>query len=280
MTALEISTAGTNEMTLFRDWSMGEGWNPGDLDIVTFHAADPLGFFFGKLDGRPVAAISAVRYGTTFGFLGQHVTQESVRGQGFGTQLWRRGMDHLAGRTIGLDAVVEQQDNYRKAGFRQVWRNIRYEGVVAADDVPGITLIEGRTIPFGQIADFDRRFFPAPREANLAVLMTLPRQLSVGAVRDGELVGFGVVRPSQVGHRVGPLHASTPEVARAVLTKLAALVSRSTLFLDVPDVNAEAIKLAEQLGLEPTSERARMYAGPVPELDLAGIYAPASVELG
>ena len=38
-------------------------------------------------------------------------------------------MTHLSGRTVGLDGVVAQQDNYRRSGFALAWRNARYEGL-------------------------------------------------------------------------------------------------------------------------------------------------------
>jgi hypothetical protein len=38
-------------------------------------------------------------------------------------------MERLAGRTIGPDGVVAQQDSYRLSGFELAWNNVRYEGV-------------------------------------------------------------------------------------------------------------------------------------------------------
>jgi len=59
------------------------------------------------------------------------------RGQGFGIQLWRAGMDRLAGRNVALDGVVDQQENYRKSGFERVLNHIRYSGVPAVGEAPG-----------------------------------------------------------------------------------------------------------------------------------------------
>lgn len=180
-----------------------------------------------------------------------------------------------------MDGVAGQQSTYSRSGFRRAWNHIRYEGAVPVGDVPGdVTLVDGRAIPFHQIVDYDRRFFPATREAFLSTFLTLPGQRSVGAVRDGKLVGFGAVRPSFVGLRVGPLYASSDDVATALLAKLSELVSGGPLIVEVPDINGAAIKLGERLGFEPTSETSRMFTGPVPDLDLDGIYAPVSLELG
>ncbi len=82
----------------------------------------------GVLDGKPVASISVVRYGDAFGFLGLYIVQPSWRGKGYGYRLWQAGLAHLAGRNVGLDGVVAQQDNYRKSGFALAYRNIRFAG--------------------------------------------------------------------------------------------------------------------------------------------------------
>jgi hypothetical protein len=140
-------------------------------------------------------------------------------------------------------------------------------------------LVDGRAVPFRQVADYDRRFFPAERDAFLSLWVNLPEHRSVAALQDGELVGFGVLRPTNSGTRIGPLYSSSEGVAEAVLAKL--LVPGEEVAIDVPDVNAPAVRLAERLGLSPTFECARMYAGgPPPTVDQPGIFATTTLELG
>ncbi len=109
-------------------WAAAEGWNPGLHDAGCFHAADRDGFLVGLLGTVPVATVSVVRYGATFGFLGLYIVQPAYRGLGYGMRIWTAGLAYLAGRNIGLDGVVAQQDNYRKSGFTFAYRNIRYRG--------------------------------------------------------------------------------------------------------------------------------------------------------
>ena len=281
VTAFEISTASTAEMAKFKEWAGDEGWNPGQSDILAFAAADPSGFFLGRLNGEPVASVSGVRYGAEFGFLGFYIARPSVRGQGYGIQLWQAAMDHLAGLNVGLDGVVDQQENYRKSGFRRALNHVRYEGVPAGEVAPGdITLVDGRSVPFGQLAAYDRRFFPAERDAFLSLWVSLPEHTSLAAVRDGELQGFAVLRPAQSGSRIGPLYAASDEVALALVNGLSATTPGLPVAVDVPDVNTAAVKLVDGLGLKPTFECARMYTGPIPDIDQFGIYGNTTLELG
>lgn len=291
MGGFEIVGASADDIRVLGDWAAEEGWNPGDSDGQAFFPADPGGFLFGRLHGEPVASVSAVRYGTGFGFVGFYIARPEVRGQGYGIQLWRAGLARLAGRNIGLDGVVDQQDNYRASGFRRAWNNIRYEGVPSSgggggargdsgDVRSGITLLDARTVPFGRLAAYDRRFFPEPRDAFLASWVGLPDRTALVAVRDGELAGFAVLRACRGASRVGPLYASSQEVAATLVSGLAATAPGTPVAVDVPDVNTYAVQLMERLGLSPTFEAARMYTGPDPDVDLAGLFAVTSLELG
>ncbi|SEG71037.1 hypothetical protein SAMN05216223_108332 [Actinacidiphila yanglinensis] len=281
MATFEISTAGADELRTFADWADDEQWNPGLSDGEAFYPTDPHGFLLGRLDGRAVASVSAVRYGLDHGFLGFYIAREPVRGQGYGLRMWNAAMDRLDGRNVGLDGVVSQQDNYRKSGFRRAWNHIRYEGVPSGEQAPaGVTLVDAGTLPFARLAGYDRRFFPAARDVFLAAWIGLPGHTALAAVRDGELCGFGVRRPARSAARVGPLYAASPDIAHALLGALAATAPGLPVAVDVPDVNPAATALVERLGLRPTFETARMYTGPTPAIDIAGIFGNTTLELG
>ncbi|MER5731992.1 GNAT family N-acetyltransferase [Streptomyces sp. NPDC002138] len=294
MTAFEIGGASAADMELFRAWADDEGWNPGDSDRLAFAVADPRGFLMGRLEGEPVACVSAVRYGSGFGFIGFYIARPAVRGRGYGIQLWNAAMHRLDGRLVGLDGVVAQQDNYRKSGFRSAWNNVRHEGVPAVDGLSaavesggsGIEVIDARSLPFAELAAYDRRFFPEPRDSFLAAWTGLPGRTALAAVRDGRIEGLGVIRPCSAAARIGPLYAAGPAVAAALIGRLAATVPAAPgggagpVAVDVPDANPAALALMSGLGLVPTFEAARMYTGPAPEADLPALYGVTSLELG
>ncbi|MEU1277996.1 GNAT family N-acetyltransferase [Streptomyces sp. NPDC005805] len=276
-----IGNASAQDRALMREWAEAEGWNPGDSDLQAFAVADPRGFLTGRLDGVPVGCVSAVRQGAAGGFIGFYITSPPVRGQGYGIRLWRAATERLAGRLTGLDGVVAQQHNYRKSGFRRAWTNLRFEGVPGGVTPvpPGVRLCDARTLPFDALAAYDRRFVPAERDAFLAAWTGLPGRTAVAALRDGELCGLGVVRPCAGASRIGPLYAAGSGVAVALLGALAEAAG-GPVAIDVPDVCPGAAGLVSGLGLEPVFETARMYTGPAPVLDAAGLYGVTSLELG
>ena len=99
-------------------------------------------------------------------------------------------------------------------------------------------------------------------------------------MRDGWLAGWGVIRPCRKGFKIGPLVADDRAAAEAVLSALLARVGAGEVFLDVPSINRNAIVLAQDFGLAPVFETARMYTGAIPPLRLERVFGVTSFELG
>ena len=263
------------------EWAAAEGWNPGLADLPCFLVQDG-GLFLAVEEGGALASvIAATRYGAEFGFIGFYIARPARRGQGLGMEVWRAGMERLAGRLVGLDGVVAQQENYRKSGFSLAWNNIRFGGVPAAPPPPASGIVPTADVPFAALAALDRSVFPAEREAFLRAWLTAPGHVALAAVQDGAVTGFGVIRPAREGHKLSPLVAEDAATAEALAAALIARVPPGgPVFLDVPEPQREAVRLAESLGLKPVFETARMYTGPAPSLRLDRLYGITSFELG
>lgn len=262
-------------------WAADEGWNPGRADADLFHATDPDGFLLGYLGDAPICTISVVTYGETFGFLGFYIVRPDFRGQGYGLRIWQAGMARLAGRTVGLDGVVDQQDNYRKSGFVLAHRNIRYGGVVKADAGSSSgELMDGTQAPIDALIDYDAPFFAAPRRDFVARWLTASGHTAKTLIRDGRVSGYGVIRPCRDGAKIGPLFADDAEAADDLFRGLAATAQGGPVFLDIPEPNADAAALVQRYELISNFETARMYAGLVPDLPLGRTYGITTFELG
>lgn len=268
------------EISVAVNWAAAEGWNPGLSDDACFASVDPEGFLIGELDGAPVATVSCVNYGAGFSFLGFYIVRADLRGRGYGIRIWNAAVAHAGERVIGLDGVVAQQDNYRKSGFALAYANVRYGGTVAAPDAPQADVIALSDVPFAIVEADDATVFPAPRPAFLRAWIGAPGHAGCALVRDGRLAGWGVIRPCLKGFKIGPLVADDRTTAEAVLTALLARVGGGEIFLDVPDINREAIALAQDFGLAPVFETARMYTGAIPPLRLERVFGVTSFELG
>ncbi|GAA4993028.1 acetyltransferase [Yinghuangia aomiensis] len=277
-----IGTASGRDISTMRDWAIAEGWDQGFHDHLAFAPADPHGFLIGRLKGEPVACISAVRYGTDHGFIGYYIVLPEARGKGYGLSIFRSAMDHLSGRLVGLDSVPDQQDNYRTSGFRTAWENIRFAGRPsgAAPTSTDTEIVDAAAVPFADLAAYDARFFPAPRDAFLSAWTMLPGHTAVAALHDGRVTGFGVIRPSTGPWRVGPLHADSPGLAATVLAALSETTGGDRLRIDVPETQTHFIRHLTTAGMTPISRNTRMYTGEPPAIDSTGIYGITNGELG
>ena len=280
MNDLSIRTMRPDEISIAVQWAAGEGWNPGLADEACFAAVDPQGFLIGELNGAPAATVSCVNYSASFAFLGFYMVREDLRGRGYGLRIWAAAMAHAGPRLIGLDGVVAQQPNYRKSGFELAYANVRYGGVVAAPVAPQAGVMELAEVPFAAVEACDATVFPAPRRAFMRAWIDSPGHVGCALMRDGRLAGWGVIRPCRKGCKVGPLVADDRAAAEVVLSALLAGVGGGEIFLDVPGINRDAVALAQDLGLVPVFETARMYTGAIPPLRLDRVFGVTTFELG
>ncbi len=283
----KIRPMSRDELALVVEWAAAEGWNPGLYDVECFYAADEQGFLIGLLDNEPIASISVVKYGETFGFLGFYIVQPAFRGQGYGQQIWQAGLEYLKGRTVGLDGVVEQQKNYLKSGFALAHRNIRYEGMATAEDQPSEAMGSAyKLVPLSSVSpkavrDYDRNIFLGERSAFLRCWIGSPHHQVIGLTYQQQLAGYGVLRPCQQGYKIGPLFADSPQFAEALFLALKAYVEPgSPFYLDVPSVNVAAVAMAERHQMTSVFETARMYTQQPLELPLDRIFGITTFELG
>src|SRR5262249_51465426 len=198
----------------------------------------------------------------------------------YGLRIWDAAIAHAGARVIGLDGVVAQQHNYRKSGFKLAYANVRYGGIVAAPAAPQGNVIALSEVPLASVEAYDATVFPAPRAAFLRAWISAPGHIGRALMCDGALAGWGVIRPCRRGYKIGPLFADDRAAAEAVLKALLASAGEGEVFLDVPAINRDAVALAQEFGLAPVFETARMYTGAIPHLQLDRIFGVTTFELG
>jgi hypothetical protein len=135
---------------------------------------------------------------------------------------------------------------------------------------------------------FDSAYVPAPRPRFVdAWYATHPDRHSLVVMNGDVIAGIATVRPAiPDGARIGPLFATDPLVAAALLRECAEIARPwlddlgGQLCLDIPAPNTDARLIAERAGMTPGFRCARMYRGGMPELPLSHIYGNTSFELG
>lgn len=263
------------EVGLLLDWAANEGWNPGLADAEAFYAVDPEGFIGAFVGDVMCAAIAAVVYNDTFGFIGLYICHPDWRGQGHGKAVWNAGLAHLGQRSIGLDAVPEQRGNYGRTGFVADYETVRMTGR-APDAGTGDVIRLGAT-DIAAISTVDRQHFPAVRAGFLRGWLSAPNTaLALRNVQD--ITSYGVVRPCQSGHKIGPLFAVTLDDAVKLFTALGAGLGQ--IQIDVPYSQRAFLDYLDTVDFKQGFLTTRMYRGEKPEFSVDGVFGVTSLELG
>ena len=236
--------------------------------------------------------------------------------------MFNHAIQYLQHRTIGLDGLLVQVPNYIKSGFEILHRNRRYllneiKPLSNTLDSPKFKVMElDDNRHLETVKNFDSNYFPASRDTWLKGLLSSSayssdkhdvKAICIGVFNNESdsssenasiLSGFGVIRKSEKGHRVGPLYATSFAIAKTLLCSLfsrvkVSLISSDSIentlqddlnvYIDVPirDDN-QAIDLVESnFENERIFESCRMYTNIDNSLvEWSGIYGLSSLELG
>ncbi|MEL7179952.1 MAG: GNAT family N-acetyltransferase [Pseudomonadota bacterium] len=271
-------TATLSELSLILDWAAEEGWNPGLDDAEAFFATDPGGFFVAvdKQD-EPIASISVINHTADFAFLGLYIVRKEFRGRGIGLGLWRHAMQHAGSRTVGLDGVEAQQNNYRSSGFDYSGATTRFTGRLTEQIGQDIRTVELQDIPTLIQMEGEASGESKPGYLRPWLIGSDTRATFVKRDQSGRF-SFCTIRTCQTGAKIGPLVATNVDVARELIAHAATGIS-GPISMDVPNTSTALTKMCRTMEWQPGFQTARMYKG---VFDASGhkCFAVTSLELG
>lgn len=283
---LDIRQLDRPELDELIGWAADEGWDPGRADADAFWNADPEAFVGFDFGGGLGGAGAVVAYGDELGFVGLFIVRPELRRRGLGTQLWAEMMRRLRSRLrdgapLALDGVPEMTSFYSAGGFDELHGTSRRRAVIDAAALdPDPELVPVTQVPFEELLAFDAPCFGAPRPRFLEGWLEPEGGAGLALPGDGGLRGYGVLRPTVGGFKVGPLFAEDAAVAARLLDGLLAAAAGSAVSLDVPETNAEAVAMADAHGMKEVFRCVRMYSGRPPATAWARVFGLTTLELG
>lgn len=275
-----LRTASPAEVATLLDWAAEEGWNPGLDDADPFANADQNGFFVAEKKSGLAAAISVVNHCPGFAFLGLYICRPKYRGRGIGLKLWQHALDHAGDRTVGLDGVAAQQDNYARSGFVKTGATARFEGAVTAQEDANIRPVSHTDLADLGGLDLLANGFLRPRFLSGWFGDTETRRTMVLDGHDGPL-GFATARLCREGCKIGPLVAPDEDSALRLIAAACAALGQGTAILDVPEMQSGFRNTLVESDWQITFETARMYRGEPPAPGHPEtLFGVATLELG
>ncbi len=272
------------EASILDSWAAQEGWNPGLSDIDIAWAFDPDAFIALRADDDELVGGGAIiAYGEDAGFMGLFIMHADRRQQGLGRVLWHERLRRLRARLkpnapIGMDGVFAMTPFYESGGFKYLHRDLRFEGKASGDPDPAAIPLD--QVPWPELAAYDARASGISRPAFMRGWLTAAGGKGFAWRRDGVLGGYGFVRPCRVGHKIGPLFADDPTIARGLINSLLAAVPGDPVALDVPEPNAAGLAIVNELGWRQSFGCARMVNGMPIAVPIGRIFGVTSFEFG
>lgn len=186
-------------------------------------------------DGELVGTALHWRWGRQHATVGHVMVTPRMQGQRLGQHLMHAVMLGLEDRTVLLHATAEGRGVYERMGFAIVGEVRQHQGIAAPAQLVALP-DDGRLRPLGRndaeaLVALDARAAGMPREAMLRQL--LAEGETVVLARDGEAVGFSIVRRFGRGHAIGPVVAPDLTSAQALIGHWCSRYAGKFLRIDV-----------------------------------------------
>jgi len=261
--AIAIRPLGIADLDAAQRLSEEADWNQLPWDWRIFLE---MGDLFG-VDGSGDALLATgatLAQGRDFGWISMIIVTAAARHRGIATQLVRHGVERLTSRGLvpGLDATIAGRAVYSRLGFQDTWpiaRLVRADASLQASDAPrdGPELRAADLSDLVALADLDSRAFGTGRRALLARLLERTPELAVVS-GTADLTGFLLARPGRTATQLGPVVASDPAIALAMIEH-ALLRTAGPCLIDLVDLKPGLRVALEARGFVVQRRFARMF---------------------
>jgi ribosomal protein S18 acetylase RimI-like enzyme len=249
------------------EMTVAEQWNDRPEDIKRVFDFEPKGCFIAEVDNKPAGHVFAITYGK-LGWIGLLIVKTEHRRMGIGRLLMTKAEEYLLSRdveTVKLEAVPEISDLYRKLGFVEEYDSFRYVGTTERGrPSKDSSIVSIKETDIASLADFDARFFGAPRNRVLAKLCHEYPELCLVSRSGSRIDGYVMCRKALSGYKLGPwvCDPEKSEIAEELLVQCTAkLEPKSQVYIGVPAPNHFALGILERLGYSKCSHSIRMRFG-------------------
>jgi hypothetical protein len=189
-----------------------------------------------EIDGEVIGTALCWRFGREHAALGMIIVDPRFQGHGIGRSLMRVALRGLGSRSVLLRATGEGRRLYEQLGFVSLEDVGQHQGKASGGAIAGLAKGE-RLRPTGRrdcaaLAALDAQATGIARHNMLAALL----RTASGVVldRDGEAIGFALLRRSGRGYVIGPVIAPDAGRARVLIAHWIGRHAGAFIRIDVP----------------------------------------------
>ena len=244
------------------------GWNQTEADWKRFLAAGREGCFVAEVDGVVRGTAATIVYGGRFAWVGMVLVDPEFRGQGIGTELLEKCIEHLDSLRvpcIKLDATPLGKPVYEKLGFSTEYELERWTLKRAtSESARGKPAETWEAMPvslFEFILKADGEAFGADRSGILRAVNAEEPRFTDGLWNAGGMEGYAFGRHGSFADHLGPWIAKDEGTAERLLERFLAESGRATVVTDCSATNPFVRKLLSARGFEFSRPLTRMFRG-------------------
>jgi len=236
--------------------------------------------FVVEMDGELVGTALWWPYGDDYGSTGMIIVADKAQRRGIGARLMTALLADAKGHALFLNSTVEGKALYTRLGFKPYDVVRQHQAVLETPPSidPAVPLREAIAADHASIVAIDEAAAGMPRKAMLDEIGGSAHQMVVE--RDGNVAGYGYVRPWGRGVVVGPVIARDDTDAKALIAALAARHVGEFVRIDVSGSSGLSSWLSG-IGLPEVDEVVSMSLGPPPQgSEHVKLYALANQSFG
>jgi ribosomal protein S18 acetylase RimI-like enzyme len=228
-----------------------EGWDSSTKQQLSMLLEfDPPGCLIAEQNGERLGMCFGTAY-HEFGFIGEFIVMENIRGKGIGTQLIKAAIENLQSRgihNIYLDGVPNALSLYERLGFRKICGSLRMSGILDGKAHSDIRKIQKDDLD--SIFSLDREVFGDDRSFFLRERLKNSPNFCLVQEQDAAITGFILAHAGREDISVGPwIVTSNNNSPQNLLEGFALLIGKRKLQLGILELNQNAISIVESLGL-------------------------------
>jgi len=207
--------------------------------------------------------VTTINYKGRLGWVGMVLVHPEKRRRGIGTALLRKAIDYLKGigvETIKLDATPEGKNVYAPLGFMDEYDLERRQGIGVITDCEEFQPILMCNLQ--DVVSFDANAFGAERGKVIeSLLRENPDKSFTAKNQKGQIEGYIMARNGSNAHHIGPWVSNSASVAEGLFALVLRKLAGEKIFLDIPCVNKNGIKIAERYNFTVQRSFTRMFLG-------------------
>nr|XP_034316400.1 uncharacterized protein LOC105317153 [Crassostrea gigas] len=263
-------------------------WNMEMSYLECVFNTDPTGLVVVVKDnGEVIGHNGILAHSDTIASSGMNVVKDEYRKLGIGKQMFRDVMKVMGDRNVGGTSLSNRITFYAQFGWTIKSYTFHYnQGPVNPEfiaDAPegDFEIVSARDIKFDDVIAYDSEIHTVPRPVYISNWAEHQLANTYVALKSGRVVGYGVVRPSDVGYKMYPLYADDPKIAKALFCRLTSHIPAGhDLIFTQPIDNDQANAMVAGNKLTSYLSMTRLYNKWNIPVDIKRVYSVSTTEYG